>query len=188
MCLPGKHLNRFPRKHRENIIKLFHLFESEKGGLFSWLFSRKTNRKNLSLSQLFPRETLCLFLCLYSWKTDNQFAMVLLGKMVTCFLAVFQENRSHVFWLLSQKKPISSLVYNLSRWQAPTQDLIVDCLVTLSKNGNFTLVKQRSCKVMQKSGANRSASAWLWFLTTAWLWYDFSMTLASRSRAKFWLC
>jgi len=64
--------------------------------------------------------------------------MVLLGKMVTCFLAVFRENRSHVFWLFSQKKPISSLisslvsllVYILSKQQAPAQDLVVDYLVT----------------------------------------------------------
>jgi hypothetical protein len=50
--------------------------------------------------------------------------------MVTCFLVVFQENRSRVFWLFSQKKLISSLVYNLSRGQAPAQDLVINYLVT----------------------------------------------------------
>jgi len=43
--LPGKHVNCFPHKQRENIIKLFHLFVSEKESLFDSLYSAKTDKK-----------------------------------------------------------------------------------------------------------------------------------------------
>jgi len=45
LCLPGKQLDCFPRKQRENIIQLFHLFSHKNGKLFDSLYSAKTDKK-----------------------------------------------------------------------------------------------------------------------------------------------
>ena len=111
-------------KQGENIFSVSHIFHRDTGYIFIKLFSKDSIRKRLTLSQLFPWKTLCLFLCMYSRKTENVFATFLADKRVRFILRVFQENRSRVFYAFSLKTVIVSLIYNLSGRLSPAQRVL----------------------------------------------------------------
>jgi len=115
-------------KQGENIFSVSHIFPRDTGYIFTKLFSKDSIRKRLTFSQWFPWKTLCLFLCMYSRKTENMFATFLTNKRVRFILCVFQENRSRVFSAFSLKTVIASLIYlliyNLSGRQVPAQRVL----------------------------------------------------------------
>jgi len=92
-------------------------FPGGTGYIFLKVFSDDSSRKRLTLSQLFPWKTLCLFLCMYSGQTENMFATFLTGKRVrfipecfprkqiTCFPSVSPENIHRLALLLAHLPP-----------------------------------------------------------------------------------